>query len=119
MQSARACWSHAIALAALLCALSAGGLSQHSARPLPGTHNHPSAVLADTLGATQLASDQTSPVRVAEPRLHRVPAGASPGTEVIDVRPPWLVEAAEATVRAPAYPNSPSATRDRAPPLLV
>ena len=119
MQSARAWWSRAIALAALLCALSAGGLSQHSARPLPGTHNHPSAVLAGTLAAAELASDQTPRVELSETRTLRHPAGTTSSPAVTDVEPVWLADPDAATLADPAYANHPGTNRGRAPPLVI
>src|SRR5215813_6285891 len=98
MPSAHAWWSRAITLAALLCALSAGGLSQHSARPLPGTHNHPSAVLAGTLAAAELASDQAPRVELSETRTLRHPANTANSPAAIDVEPVWLADWDAATL---------------------
>jgi len=119
MQSARAWWSRALTLAALLCALSAGGLSHHSARPIPGTHNHPSAVLAGTLAAAELASDQTPRVELSETRTLRHPASTASSPAAADVEPVWHADSDDATLADPAYANHPGTSRGRAPPLLI
>jgi hypothetical protein len=122
MQQRRSAWpARAAALVALLFSLSAGGLSHDSARSLPSTTTHPSAVLAETLAATELVSDQTPRVELTETRTRLHPAGPTTGSPaiVLTARPDWLVETDAATASDPSYADAPGTHRDRAPPHLI